>query len=131
MEDRDLISLQKTKEELLFNLLKASKAIKSLIIEEKLEELNEKLQDRQEIILLLDVLNQQIYEKTNIADQDNENADILREIEKADKENIDLANGKLDEFRVQICDLNQMKKGMDKYKRVFKSSDGFFIDAKK
>ena len=135
MEDKELKSIKKTRNELFVNLLITSKKIKSLIVEDKIEELNEKLQDRREIMMLIDVLNQQMIditkEKSKAAATGNENQDIIREIEATEKENLDLAQEKLEEYSGQLRTLNQMKKGIVSYAGTHKKSDGVFIDAKK
>ena len=59
MKDSDLSGVLKTKKELLQKMLDITKTISCLIAEKNTEALNDRLEDRQEIILLIEALNEQ------------------------------------------------------------------------
>ena len=111
------------------------KTIKSLLLEDNIDALNEKLEYRRKKIIELEELGNE-YSKDDLLkcnDQDliKDIELILSDIQKTDKKNRDLAKDTLDKYRGQIRSLNESKKRMGSYTQADIYSDGYFVDAKK
>ena len=135
MDDKKLSGLLNTKKELLLRMLDITKKIQGLITQEKTDEINDRLQDRQEIIMLVDVLDQQIKKMDaagrDMADARKEIEDIVCAIYETDVLNIRMAHESFDSCVTDIRTLNQSKKSAGRYEHAFQDNDGMYFDARK
>lgn len=121
-----------TKKKLLLQLLELDKSIRYLITEENIDELSQKIEQRQDIIERL----KELGKKSDVSEQLDSNVindiDLLiSEVKKSDTESKLLADSMLEKYREQIRSLNESKKKMGSYTQAETYSDGFFVDAKK
>lgn len=135
MKESNITGMLTEKKKLLIQLQDMDKAIKSLLLEDNIDALNEKLEYRRKKIIELEELGKE-YSKDDLLQCNNQ--DLIKEIElilsdiqKTDKENRDLAKDTLDRYRGQIRSLNESKKRMGSYTQAEIYSDGYFVDAKK
>ncbi len=136
-KDRDiLLSILEKKNEWLTKMRDVTKTFTALLDKDDVDAFADGLRQREEIIKTIDALTK--IEK-QIKGIDTEQAELLkqqsremmREILTLDEQNTALAQEKIGQYKEQIRSLNQQKKGIGQYARIYKKNEAYYFDQKK
>ena len=135
-ERENLLGILAQKKELLTKMRDVTKQFGTLLEHDEVDAFANGLSEREDIIKKIDVftkMERQMprFEDNQVEGLKNQSRDIIREILKIDEQNAQLAQKKIQQYRVQIKNLNQQKKGIGQYTKAYKKNEAFYFDEKK
>ncbi len=135
-ERENLLGLLGHKKELLSQMRDLTMQFGVLLENDKVEMFSEGLQKREEIISKIDAFTRMERQMPKNEDEQvtslrQQSQDIIREILKTDEQNAQAAQKKIEQYRAQIRSLNEQKKGIGQYSKVYKKNEAFYFDEKK
>lgn len=135
--DREnLLGLLEQKKELLTKMRDVTKRFAALLENDEVETFSDGLQQREDIIKKIDAFTKMERHMPEIEDEQvaslkQQCRELIREMLKIDEQNSQLAQKKIEQYRVQIKSLNQQKKGIGQYANAYKKNEAFYFDEKK
>lgn len=135
--DREnLLGLLEQKKELLTKMRDVTKHFAALLENDEVETFADGLQQREDMIKKIDAFTKMERQMPEIEDEQmaslkQQCRELIREMLSIDEQNAQLAQTKIEQYRSQIRNLNQQRKGIGQYSNVYKKNEAFYFDEKK
>ena len=136
-QDRDnLLGVLEQKKEWLSKMRDMTEQLAALLGDDDVDAFSDGLEQREDIISKIDAFTRMERQMPDVEDEQVEllkqqTRDIIREIMKMDEQNAALAQEKIEQYRVQIKNMNQQKIGIGQYARAYQANEAFYFDEKK